>query len=379
MVSALSIGLLSCDDDDDTGITPVNEPNRLSVMDQNLNDNMITVQTVTVEEDSWIVVHADNGSNAPIVPDIISEPEWVEAGTSTDVMVSINEMANIMDGDQLWVMLHTDTGTIGEYEFDGQNGFDPPITDMDDMIVMEPITISVEDPTGMLNVSSQTLTQNMIMVESATVNQNGWIVVHRDNGNNGPVVPEIISVPKWIEAGENMDVMVQIAENENLEDGEQLWVMLHTDTGTMGEYEFDGSDDSPDLPITDMEGNIVMSSINVRSPYVEANDQPVMNNMITIETVYAAVDGWIVVHNDDGTGNIVLPDIIGKTPVTKGMNENVQIMIDENITYTPGQKLFPMLHIDEAPINEYNFPGVDVPEIFGNEEMNIIMTSINVQ
>ncbi len=379
MVSALSIGLLSCDDDDDTGITPVNEPNRLSVMDQNLNDNMITVQTVTVEEDSWIVVHADNGSNAPIVPDIISEPEWVEAGTSTDVMVSINEMANIMDGDQLWVMLHTDTGTIGEYEFDGQNGFDPPITDMDDMIVMEPITISVEDPTGMLNVSSQTLTQNMIMVESATVNQNGWIVVHRDNGNNGPVVPEIISVPKWIEAGENMDVMVQIAENENLEDGEQLWVMLHTDTGTMGEYEFDGSDDSPDLPITDMEGNIVMSSINVRSPYVEANDQPVMNNMITLETVYAAVDGWIVVHNDDGTGNIVLPDIIGKTPVTKGMNENVQIMIDENITYTPGQKLFPMLHIDEAPINEYNFPGVDVPEIFGNEEMNIIMTSINVQ
>jgi hypothetical protein len=244
---------------------------------------------------------------------------------------------------------------------------------------MEPITISVEDPTGMLNVSSQTLTQNMIMVESATVNQNGWIVVHRDNGNNGPVVPEIISVPKWIEAGENMDVMVQIAENENLEDGEQLWVMLHTDTGTMGEYEFDGSDDSPDLPITDMDGNIVMSSINVRSPYVEANDQPVMNNMITIETVYAAVDGWIVVHNDDGTGNIVLPDIIGKTPVTKGMNENVQIMIDENITYTPGQKLFPMLHIDEAPINEYNFPGVDVPEIFGNEEMNIIMTSINVQ
>ena len=90
-----------------------------------------------------------------------------------------------------------------------------------------------------------------------------------------------------------------------------------------------------------------------------------------------------VVHNDNGMGGIVLPDIIGKTMVSKGVNTNVTIELDASMTYTPGQLLFPMLHLDNGQIGVYEFDGnsqFDGPEIFGNDAFpgNVIFTSFTV-
>jgi hypothetical protein len=153
--------------------------------------------------------------------------------------------------------------------------------------------------------------------------------------------------------------------------------MLHTDTGVEGVYEFDGSN-GQDGPIIDSDGNVVTSPITIMSTSIEVQDQPVMNNSITIDQVNAAVDGWIVVHNEMG-GEIELPGIVGKTAVQAGVNNDVVIELDDEVTYTAGQSLFPMLHIDEGPLGEYNFPGVDVPEVFGFSSSNIIVTQITVQ
>lgn len=107
-------------------------------------------------------------------------------------------------------------------------------------------------------------------------------------------------------------------------DGETLWVMLHEDTGTTGTYEFDGANGF-DGPFTKENGDMVMTSIEITAPSITVMDQPVMNNAITIPQLNAAADGWLVVHNDDGSGGIVLPGIIGKTMVQKGINTNVVV------------------------------------------------------
>ncbi|UII21346.1 DUF7282 domain-containing protein [Fulvivirga ligni] len=233
-----------------------------SVTDQTIMDNMITVSSATFNKDGWIVIHADNGEGAPVVPAIISVPKYVEAGTSEDIMVEFKEDANVMAGDKIWVMLHTDNGTMMEYEFDGANGFDGPIFDDDGNMVITQITVDLV-PMGSLTVTNQPILDNMLTVGSVTMNKAGWIVVHNDTGENAPVVPGIISTPKYVEAGTTAKVELMINEGAQINENGKVWVMLHTDDGTMMEYEFDGSENSNDKPILDTESQVVMTQISV--------------------------------------------------------------------------------------------------------------------
>ncbi len=233
-----------------------------------------------------------------------------------------------------------------------------------------------------LEVESQVISQNMIEVSLADVPADGWIVIHADNGNNGPVVPDIISEPAFIEAGSNQSVMVQIDGDAQIEDGDQVWVMLHEDTGTEMVYEFDGNTDL-DPPFLVNESP-VMAPININSASIDVSNASVANGVVTIGEVVAAADGWLVIHNDNGMGGIVLPGIIGKTMVSKGVNTNVTVQLDAGVNINSGQMLFPMLHLDTGIIGQYEFDGnssVDGPEIFGNDPFpgNVIFTSFMVQ
>lgn len=239
-----------------------------------------------------------------------------------------------------------------------------------------------EPAVATLSVESQVISQNMIEVQMTDVPSDGWIVVHADNGNNGPVVPDIISEPKFIEAGSSSSIMVQIDENAMIEDGDQVWIMLHEDTGMEMQYEFDGNNNLDPPFIAD--GAPVMTPINISAASINSPDMDVTNNMVVLPEVVAAADGWIVIHNDNGNGGPVLPGIIGKTMVSKGVNTNVSIQLDAGVNLMSGQKLFPMLHLDNGQIGVYEFDGssaFDGPEVFGNDAFpgNIIMTNFTVQ
>lgn len=229
-------------------------------------------------------------------------------------------------------------------------------------------------PSGSLQISDQMLSANKIIVPSISMSQAGWVVVHKATAEGGPVVPDIISIPKQLSAGASSNVEIMLEEELMLMDGETLWVMLHTDDGQMGAYEFDGQN-GLDGPI--MEGEeIVMQSIAVSAASIMASDQAVTDGMVRIDQVNATVDGWLVIHNDNGNGEIVLPDIIGKVWVEAGTTDNVVVTLDEGTTLQAGQKLFPMLHVDSPANGEYDFPeNGDAPEMFGTD---IIMTTLTV-
>lgn len=147
-------------------------------------------------------------------------------------------------------MIHTENGVIGEYEFDGANGFDGPITTE---------SITVENPTGEFTANDQTLTNGNVVVESVTVGQPSWVVIHRDNGAGSFEAPGIISEPVALDAGTSTDVEISFADGETVADGETIWIMLHNDNGVVGSYEFDGAN-GLDNPITF--SSIVVSESN---------------------------------------------------------------------------------------------------------------------
>lgn len=232
----------------------------ITAENQIVQGNTITVSELTVDATAWVVVHASNeAGDGPQVPDIISTPVQLESGTNTDVEIEINQDNPLNGGDVIYIMIHTDNGVIGEYEFDGANGFDGPIT-------TEPITI--EAPTGEFTANDQTLTNGNVVVESITVGQPSWVVIHRDNGAGSFVAPGIISEPVALEAGTSTDVEISFADGETVADGETLWIMLHNDNGVVGSYEFDGAN-GLDNPIAF--SSIVVSESNATN-YDVVND-----------------------------------------------------------------------------------------------------------
>ena len=381
----LSLGLVACSDDDDDILDPDLFPTGSIAVDDTemLNDNTITINSVTMSDAGWVVLHRDNG-DSPMVPEIISVPEPVGVGTTSDIMIELADGEEVTDGETLWVMLHTDDGIIETYEFDGTSGLDAPIMDIDDNIVTESFTVEVENmPVSILTAMDQDLMNNVVIVESINLEQDGYVVVHASNeAGDGPMVPEIISEPVYLEAGMYNNVEVPLTSSANVEAGDTLWIMLHDDTGEEEVYEFDG-ENGLDLPLMDGD-NIIMTSIMINDVVnmnmVAANDQDLVNGVVTVESITLEEDGYVVVHasNDDNDGPMV-PEIISEPVYLEaGTYRNVGVPLTDDADVEAGDVLWVMLHNDSGEEEVYEFDGengLDLPLMDGD---NIIMTSITI-
>lgn len=376
----------SCSTDDEIPVPDIVRTGTFVVEDQVLTDNTITISNVDVTQQSWIVLHRDNGSGGPVVPEIISVPKLVQKGESTNVVIQLQEGVEISDGETLWAMLHKDTNELGRYEFDGESGIDEPITNDAGEIVMEAFTVTViPEPTGSLTVGDQALVNGMLTVESVTLDRSGWVVVHADNGEGGPVVPAIISEPKYLEAGTHTDVEIMLEDSANVEAGDTVWIMLHTDTGTEEVYEFDGQNGF-DTPILDESGNVVMTSIQITNVMNDAtgsltvNDQVLTNNNITVGSISVGQDSYVVVHasNEAGDGPMV-PEIISE-PVylEEGTYENVVVPLLETADVNEGDTVWVMLHEDTGTEEVYEFDGQNGLDLPITMDGNIVMESLMI-
>ncbi|KAE9629286.1 DUF7282 domain-containing protein [Parasedimentitalea maritima] len=87
--------------------------------------------SVKIASDGWLVIHAMKDGK-PVVPASIGHVA-VKAGKTKNVVVELSEP--VAAGDTVLTMLHTDKGTIGEYEFPGA---DHPVM-QDDKPVVKPL------------------------------------------------------------------------------------------------------------------------------------------------------------------------------------------------------------------------------------------------
>ncbi|HYP40607.1 MAG TPA: hypothetical protein VEX13_09640, partial [Chloroflexia bacterium] len=100
-------------------------------------------------------------------------------------------------------------------------------------------------------------------------------------------------------------------------------------------------------------------------PTLAVYDQVLVDNSVLVDRVEALQDGWVVIHESNPDGTIMLPGIIGKTMVKAGASGGFLVPLDKKVEN--GAKLWPMLHIDAGTIGEYEFPGPDVPVTVNGE------------
>ena len=89
------------------------------------------------------------------------------------------------------------------------------------------------------------------------------------------------------------------------------------------------------------------------TPSVTVSDQAV-DGSVTVESVVAEQEGFIVIHRADATGDAPLaPSSIGHAPVSTGDNADVAVTLDESVS--EGDTLFAMLHTDSNGNGVYEF------------------------
>ncbi len=209
--------------------------NAVAVADQTLGgDNTVAIDSVTADVDGWLVIHAQaDGKPGPILG---HAP--VQAGDNSDVVVQIDPAGAT---DTLYAMLHVDAGTVGEYEFPGDDG---PAVDADGNVVTPPFALTIPNSVA---VADQAISaDNTVTIAEITAAVPGWLVIHAQaDGKPGPVLGH---AP--VAAGFNENITVEI---DPAGATDTLYAMLHVDAGTAGEYEFPGDDG----PAVDADGNVV--------------------------------------------------------------------------------------------------------------------------
>lgn len=235
------------------------------------------------------------------------------------------------------------------------------------LLVMSVVSVSAQgtDESSITTEDGQASDGMSLTIPSATINVDGWIVIHDSDADGNIVAPAIISEPVALSAGTHDDIEINLTKE--IEGEYKVFVMLHVDAGTIGTYEFPGAD----IPVKNGDETVVIPmTVNASAdtaPTTQAEessitvaDGPATNNMVTIPSATINVDGWIVIHDSDAAGNIVAPAIISKpVALTAGTHNNIMIEMTKDVS--AGGKVFAMLHIDAGTIGTYEFPGADIP------------------
>jgi LPXTG-motif cell wall-anchored protein len=240
-------------------VSAQSEESSITVEGASLKDETtLVIPAAVIAVDGWIVVHDSDADGNIVAPAIISEPVALSAGSHEAIEITLTDAK--ADGDKVFPMLHIDAGVIGTYEFPGA---DTPVRNGEDTVVV-PLTLaaaeaeteetSTPDADSSITVSEMAdLAGTTVMVPSATIAQDGWIVIHDSDADGNIVAPAIISEPVALKAGTTTDIAITLT-NDITDEGHKVFAMLHIDAGVVGTYEFPGAD----APVTNGEDVVVV-------------------------------------------------------------------------------------------------------------------------
>ncbi len=240
---------------------PATSPAEVVFEAQTSDGTTIVVASVTLPAPGFIAVH----SNADGKPGaVIGHSELLPAGTSTDVVVTLDQPLEATD--LLFPMAHIDVDGDGEYTFvPPDNAVDIPATTADGAIAVVGAEVTVEAEMAAPATSpaevvfeAQTSDGTTIVVASVTLPAPGFIAVHSNaDGKPGAVIGHSELLP----AGTSTDVVVTL--DQPLEATDLLFPMAHIDVDGDGEYTFVPPDNAVDIPATTADGAIAVVGAEV--------------------------------------------------------------------------------------------------------------------
>ncbi|HRW05961.1 MAG TPA: fasciclin domain-containing protein [Caldilineaceae bacterium] len=361
-------------------------------IDQDVVDGAVAVTRVTSNGPGWVVIHADDGGK----PGPVLGQTAVPTGISADVSVEID-----LDGltDTLWAMLHSDEGTVGEYEFPG---VDAPVS-VNDAIVMHPFAVGdITQSIAGLATSTEGFSVLVQALQAAdlveTLRADGPFTVFAPTDEAFAAVPadtldalladpaqltDVLLyhvVPGTVMAADISDGMeVETAQGGTLTfavDGDTVMVNDATVTtadlsaanGVIHVIDTVLLPPAPEEEVMDATGEEATSEEETATeeaavtPSVTVSDQESDGTAVSVDSVVAAQDGWMVIHSDD---NGAPGPVLGQSAVPAG--ESTDVMVSLNDPLAESATVWAMLHIDDGEVGVYEFPGPDGPVLVDDQ------------
>lgn len=236
-------------------------PNQITVHNQDLNSGVIVIDSVTAAHDGWVVVY----KNPNFTPGEIVGYAPVRQGTNKDVKVTINT-AKVGDLPTLWARLHVDNDMVGRFEWGLRNlpYDDQPVVQNGQFVVAgfgtaadmgqapsapataaavsvpatavatkAPVAAKPAARTSPIVVKNQDLNTGVIILDSVSASQDGWVVVYK---NPNLTSNEIVGYAP-IHQGVNTDVKVTL-DTAKIGEAPTLWAALHADNDVKGVFEW---------------------------------------------------------------------------------------------------------------------------------------------
>lgn len=368
IIITVVVGFTSCSNDDDEVVTIIEEPTgSFTLPSQPLDAGMVIVEDLSMNKDGWIVVRRDNGSGEPIMSEIISIPEYVEAGDYDEFSVQLEESVDLTEGEKLWVNLHVDDGDQ-IFEYDGTPGKDMPVLLVSGNMVKSSFIVDLPDPTGSVSAEDQMMEQNRrLTINSVDNSHSGWVVVYSD-AEGEPFLREKVSIPRYVEPGTHTDLDVELEESAEIDNNGLLWVVLHIDDGDQI-FEYNGVN-SIDEPVLDTSNEIVKDSFNVSFNWstgsLTVSDQVIEeNNIIIISSVEMDNNGWLVLHEEKDGTPFSTETVSEPLYMEAGSYQDVELTLKETTEVIYSKQIWAALYSDDGDgVYEYEGTGeIDAPFI----------------
>lgn len=244
----------------------------LTVAPQTLENGSITLASVTLAEDGFVVVHAyDTNGELVLTPPL--GLTYLTAGTYENVEIALAPELLEANGytagstKNVVPMIHLDANANQSYEF--PEGPDVPVMVNDQMVVAElPLTIGGEmmgmgEVQPALTVSDQTVSDGALTLDTVTVAEDGFVVVHAYDTAGELVLTPPLGVT-YLTAGTHENVQVALDEAFLVlygygSEAKAVLPMLHIDANANQSYEFP---EGPDVPVM-VSGEMVVAELGL--------------------------------------------------------------------------------------------------------------------
>lgn len=258
----------------------------------------LLIDSVALPEDGWLVIWPDNGTE--LDPDDALAYVKIDAGVQDGVSIPLE--AKDWQFGSVQVAVHTGRGDSEDFAADGSN-----------IAVVKTIKIETEATQPMIQTQSLIVSDaGFLTVDKVRALEPSWLAVYDRS-------KETLLGFRLVPAGESENVEVPIQWYNS---SSTVHLFMLTDMGNADEFE-DGIDQ-----IVTVNDQPLSLEIEIGLPAeIVIIDQPKAETIL-VERITSPIDGYVAVFGDqdeDGFPNT----IIGSAPIQRGVNEYVEIEIDD--------------------------------------------------
>lgn len=208
------------------------------------------------------------------------------------------------------------------------------------------------DSESSLSVSDQTTDNRTVTIPSATIDGDGWVVVHPKSMDGGPN-PKVTLTTKQLAAGEYSDIEVML---DTVHTGDQtVFAMLHYDDPADGKFTFPQNGDPP----VTKDGNPIVKPFTVTlsgmvTPELSVRDQKTDGDALIVPRAALDKTGWLVIHPEAMDGGPNGKVTLATRQLQPGLYADVTMKLDESLSES--QTVYAMLHYDDPADGKFTFP-----------------------